>query len=467
MSKKSRRIVFYGMLIIAFLAVTIYEFLTPNMSDDLIYWDTVHTADNVFDLFKQEAGHWLSHTGRSVSHIILRIFLFINVKAVFNIVAGAVFVILTLLIYANVQGKKEYDVKVYGFILIMLWFLDPAIANTVFWEDGACNYMFTMTIIMGFITLYRKNLDVASVSMFSENITGQNKEKTWIFAFGMFLYGIIAGWCNENTSGGLILFMLIELGYRYIKNQKNFSFIKPWMITGLVGSIIGFIMMILSPGNYGRLNVTEEEHTGLVAMLARFLKITLNIKNHYIILVAAFMAILVFIFYFCERNELFVRSVRFMTLFTVLFVATCYALIMIPSSELRSYYGAGIFLMTAIAQGIATLGKCKEKLIKATITAIAIIAGVIFSLSYFEDGANLARIKREFDERDAYLTEMAANGADDVQAPMLRPLWQTRFSVAYEADIHEDWQYWINFFMAQHYGLGTIHGVERENWDVY
>ena len=74
MSKKSRRIVFYGMLIIAFLAVTIYEFLTPNMSDDLIYWDNVHTADNFFDLFKQEAEHWVSHTGRSVSHMILRIF---------------------------------------------------------------------------------------------------------------------------------------------------------------------------------------------------------------------------------------------------------------------------------------------------------------------------------------------------------------------------------------------------------
>ena len=311
MSKRNRKIAFYGMLIITFLAVTIYEFLTPNMSDDLIYWDTVHTANNFFDLFKQEAEHWMSHTGRSVSHMILRVFLYINVKAVFNVVAGVVFTVLSLLIYANVQGKKEYDVKVYGFILAMLWFLDPAIANTVFWEDGACNYMFTMTIIMGFITLYRKSLDPSNVSLFSA-AAAPTREKNWLFALGMFLYGIIAGWCNENTSGGLILFILIELGYRFIKNQKKFSFLKPWMITGLVGSLVGFIMMVLSPGNYGRLDATVEEHTGLVAVLARFLKITLNIKNNYIILVAAFLAILVFIFYFCERNELFVRSVRFM-----------------------------------------------------------------------------------------------------------------------------------------------------------
>ncbi len=450
----------------AFLAVTIYEFLTPNMSDDLIYWDTVHTANNFFDLFKQEAEHWMSHTGRSVSHMILRVFLYINVKAVFNIVAGAVFVTLSLLIYANIQGKKDYDVKVYGFILTMLWFFDPCIANTVFWEDGACNYMFTMTIIMGFITLYRKSLDPMNVSLISGKVAPSG-EKSWLFALGMFLYGIIAGWCNENTSGGLILFMLIEIGYRYFKNQKKFTFIKTWMITGLLGSLLGFVMMVLSPGNYGRLDVTDEEHTGVMALLARFLKITLNIKNNYIVLVAAFIVVMVFIFYFCERNELFVRSIRFMTLFAVLFAATCYALIMIPSSELRSYYGASVFLMTAIAQGTATLGRCKEKLIKASMTAIVTIAAVIFTLGYFDDGANLARIKREFDERDAYLTEMAANGADDVEAPMLRPLWQTRFSVAYESDIQEDWQFWINFFMAQHYGVGPIHGVERENWNVY
>ena len=467
MSKRNRKIVFYGMLIMAFLAVTIYEFLTPNMSDDLIYWDTVHEANSFFDLFRQEAEHWVSHTGRSVAHIILRVFLYINVKAVFNVVAGAVFILLSLLIYANVQGKREYDVKVYGFILIMMWFLDPAISNTVFWEDGACNYMFTMTIIMGFITLYRKSLDGANVSFFSDNLPAETREKSWLFALGMFIFGIAAGWCNENTSGGLILFMLIELGYRFIKNQKKLTFIKPWMITGLVGSIIGFGMMVLSPGNYGRLDVTEEEHTGIVAVMARFLKITLNIKNNYFILVAAFIVILVLIFYFCERNELFVRSARFMVLFGVLFVATCYALILIPTSELRSYYGASIYLMTAIAQGIATLAKSREKLIKASMTAIISVSAVFFVLAYFDDGANLARIKREFDERDAYLTQMAADGGDDVEAPMLRPLWQTRFSFAYDSDITEDWRYWINFFMAQHYGLGTIHGVERENWNEY
>ena len=117
------------MVAVSYLAVTIYHFLTPYLSDDIIYWDEVATAGNFFDLFGQEANQYLTHTGRSVAHIILRIFLFINVKAFFNIVAGAVFVLLSLLIYLNIQGKREYDIRLYAAILAILWFLDPAIDN--------------------------------------------------------------------------------------------------------------------------------------------------------------------------------------------------------------------------------------------------------------------------------------------------------------------------------------------------
>ena len=41
MPEKTRKKLFYIMIALGFLAVTIYEFLTPNMSDDIIYWDKV------------------------------------------------------------------------------------------------------------------------------------------------------------------------------------------------------------------------------------------------------------------------------------------------------------------------------------------------------------------------------------------------------------------------------------------
>ncbi|WP_026661722.1 DUF6056 family protein [Butyrivibrio proteoclasticus] len=453
MSLKARKNVFYVMVIVAFLAVTIYEFLTPYLSDDIIYMDTVAKANSFFDLFTQEYEHWVGHTGRSVAHMILRVFLFIGVKGVFNVVAGAVFTLLSLLIYLNVDGRKEFDVRVYGFILVMLWFFDPAIANTVFWEDGACNYLFTTTIIMGFITLFRKSIR-------------QQKNSIWL-TIGMFILGLLAGWCNENTSGGLILFILIELVYHFVINKKSFSFIRPYIITGLVGSLIGFGLMVSAPGNFGRLSVTEEEHTGVLALVARFLKITLVIKDYYFVLVAAFVSIVIITLFVFGHDKKIFEKMSVMAMFGFLFLATCYALIMIPSSALRSYYGASIFLMTAIAQGISILSMSSEKLLQAALASIVAVFGVFFLLGYIEDGANLARIKREVDERDVYLSELDVEPGANVQAPIIRPQWENRFTVAYENDIQEEWRFWINQVLAEHYGFGTIHGVPRDEWTLY
>ena len=84
-----------------------------------------------------------------------------------------------------------------------------------------------------------------------------------------------------------------------------------------------------------------------------------------------------------------------------------------------------------------------------------------------EDGANLARIKREFNERDAYLYELSQTDEVDAVVPMLRPQWENRFSMAYESDITEHWEYWINQYYSGHYGFETVSGVDREEWTEY
>ena len=133
MSQTVRKRIFWGMVFIAFVAVTIFEFLTPLLSDDIAYMDDVAKAQNFFDLFGQEYEHYISHTGRSISHFILRIFLFIGNKSVYNVVAGLVFVTMSLLIYLNILGRQKYDIRAYGMVLVLMWFFDAAISDTVLW----------------------------------------------------------------------------------------------------------------------------------------------------------------------------------------------------------------------------------------------------------------------------------------------------------------------------------------------
>ena len=82
-------------------------------------------------------------------------------------------------------------------------------------------------------------------------------------------------------------------------------------------------------------------------------------------------------------------------------------------------------------------------------------------------GANLARIKREFDEREAYYIKMVEEDKLWISAPKLRPDWQSVYSMAYDSDISEDKDNWLNLSYCAHYGLDFIEAVEREDWTEY
>ncbi len=467
-SEKNKKKIFYLMVFVTFAMVAIYEYLTPNMSDDIVYGDIVAGATNFFDLFRQEYEHYMHHSGRNIAHILLRIFLYSNNKLFFDIVAAGIFTLLSVLMYLNVDSRQKYDFRVYGLILVFLWFLDPAMNNTVFWETGACNYLITGTIVIGYITFFRKHMRMDS----------PNSLKLFL---EMLILGLAAGWCNENTSGGAILFALIMLVDKWNQSGKKISFIKPWMLAAFIGNLIGFAILILSPGNTDRADGAEEAHTGLLALMARFLKIVLNIKDNYLLLVLMFVVALIFIGYLSVNKTKFLESTRYMRFLGFVALATAFALIAVPESQLRTYYGASLFLMMAVANGVAYIANTKVmsgsvsdeehgltySILQTAVSSAIAICLVILSFEYIENGANLARIKREFDERDEYFAQLAEEEVIDAVAPMLRPEWENRFSFAYESDITEHWEYWINQYYSEHYGFDTVTGVEREEWTEY
>ena len=124
------------------------------MTDDLSYKTTVLEADSFLDLIKQEYEQYMTWTGRSVGHMILRLFLG-GSKAVFNIFNSLIFTLLTLLIYWNIEHKKRYDATLFILVNLLLWLFGVMFSQTVLWETGACNYLWGITIIMFHVTLYR------------------------------------------------------------------------------------------------------------------------------------------------------------------------------------------------------------------------------------------------------------------------------------------------------------------------
>lgn len=456
-TRKQSRYFFMAAVFFAFLAILIFNIFTPYMTDDLSYKTTVLQADTFFELLKQEYEQYMTWTGRSVGHIILRCFLS-GSKAVFNLANSIVFVLLTLLMYWNIDHKKKYDVAVFLLINFLLWLFGVMFCQTVLWETGACNYLWGSTIIMLHITLYRWRL--------KKSEQGSGKEEL-LWSIILFLTGILAGWCNENTSGGGILFVILLIGeYLFLCKKGEAKKPKPWMLTGLGGQLIGFLFMIAAPGNRIRAQFMEEEHSGIFAIVSRFQKITLAIEDNFFLLLIFVISAIVIIYLQEGSWKEFIKKHVMVAVWFLVFLATCYALILTAEPMPRVYFGAGVFLTIAVVQGYVDIND-REFCFKALKSCILSILALVMFFTYMDSGANMIRIYREYHERETYLEKMAAAGEEEVVVPMLRPGFETEYSDGYQSDLTGDPEYWINDAYEKFYGIEKIIAVPRENWTEY
>lgn len=452
--EKQRRVTFGAVVLLAFTAILIFNIFTPYMTDDLSYKTTVLKAGSFLDLIKQEYEQYMTWTGRSVGHLILRLFLW-GSKAVFNVFNSLIFTLLTLLIYWNIDHKKRYDVTLFILVNLLLWLFGVMFSQTVLWETGACNYLWGSTIIMSHVTLYRWLIKKAERELAT---------KALLWSTVLFFSGVLAGWCNENTSGGGILLVFICLG-AYLLGKKGRK-LKSWMLTGLLGQITGFVFLVAAPGNRIRAQFMEEEHTGIFAIVSRFQKITLEIEKNFLLLII-FVIVTVIIIRLCKKSwRQFIYEHFMFIVWNFIFLATCYALILTAEPMPRVYFGAGVFLITAVVQGYTDILD-KDVYFRALKISFVAVLSVIMFFTYMDSGANMIRIYREYREREVYLEEKAAAGENDVTVPMLRPGFETKYSDGYQSDITEDPDYWINFAYEQFYGIERISAVPREGWTEY
>lgn len=479
---RDNRIPFYCCIGISFLLILGANLLTPYLSDDYTYGAAVREARSVFDLFGQEAVQYMTWNGRSVVHMIVRFSLFLPVT-IFKIANSACFVLLSLLIYRNVDGHRPCDVRLFTGITLLLWFGSVSFAETILWQTGACNYLWGTTIILGFVTLFREQITACGTdavekkkNIDSTGMVQSHKAEKLLIALGFLLFGIIAGWCNENTSGGGLLLTLgsmftymagMNMGEGQVKAKRKLG---QWMITGVAGQVTGLIIMVLSPGGRYRASLQEpENYTGIVKYAARFQKITLVLQKTAFWWFAIFLFLLILVFVQkgikSLRQAVQIHSVRTALGFAAVSLITSYALVLTAPSRERAHFGALVFLFVAIAQLYSCITE-EETLVRTLKQAGLLIAAVWFFFFYIAGITDLGRIYRECLERgDVIETQIAAGNNGDIVVPQLRPGFETVLSDAYAVDLTEDPDYWTNVGMAQYYGVDSITAVPRKKWD--
>ncbi len=442
-STNYKRNIFLVTVILSFIAILIYNVLTPLMSDDLLFYP--HNYRSFADVIRAEYIQYMTWTGRSVLQIILKIFS-ITPKWFFNICNSLCFILLMLLIYWNVDKKEKYYTALYVLINLFVWNFGVEFDQSILWLGGACNYLWGTTIILGFITLVRYHL--------REN---QSKHKA-VIAISMFVLGCLAGWCNENTSGGGILIVSLFVLQYFIKNKK----LPLWVYTGFTGLLAGFLMMVLAPGNKSRgaIMLAEESHSGLMAYVSRFLKINKAMDAYMLIYIAIIVILTIYFMYQGAKIKDFIT----VAIFSLAGLATSYVLVLTPEPMPRVYFGANIFFAIAAFNCINMIKRENISLYSLKIGVI-VTATIWMFFSYVENGADLARIQREVNEREEYILEQTAAGNRDLILPMIRTEFETKYSFIYENDISTDESFWINEVFRIRYGIDSLEVVTRDEWD--
>ena len=468
MQKKEARDkkIFIALAVLSFLMVFVFNYMTPLMTDDFSYGAQVRKASGLFGLIRQEYNQYMTWNGRSVVHLILRCFLAMPVM-IFNICNSAAFIVLSLCMYSLLSARKRYDWFLFLCIQLGLWSFSVDFEQTVLWETGACNYLWGSMIIMLFISaVYRITLS-----------SGQTGKKNVLAAAAMFLFGMIAGWCNENTSGGAFLYVLCCLISTAVGTagaaDRSGRAAKSRQVTlgaAAAGNLTGLLFMVMSPGSHARAAFSEELHSGIFGLLSRFLGITANIEKYFFALLsaAAVLAVLTFLQIGKEEKnkEVYVKAFMRPALFFFLFMATSYALILTAATQARAFFGAGIFLMLCVLELAAGCLERKkaEDLAKLVIYSAACVLSISFLFTYFQCGAQLMRIHRDCNERVAYILEQKNAGAEDITVAMVHPAFYNVYSAIDEMELSEDPEFWTNVAMEEYYEVPVIRAIPYDEW---
>ncbi|MDY5701243.1 MAG: DUF6056 family protein [Lachnospiraceae bacterium] len=447
MSEKKKRVIFGCLVGISFIAILIYNGLTPLMSDDLLFDKSLYQSAG--DIFRQEYEQYLNWNGRSVLQIILKIFSILP-KEVFNVCNSICFVYTSLLIYWNINERKKYDFQLYILIQLFLWNFSVDFDQTVLWLGGACNYLWGAMIILSFITLFRYMLKIQS---------DKGKVPCWMVAV-LLVSAFLAGWGNENTSGGAILIVALFTGIYFMEKKR----VEKWMAGGLTAALLGFGFLLFAPGNRVRGSIVKEgeAYEGLAALVSRGLKIFKAVDEYLLI----YMVLICFLgaYFYYEKKK--AKEFRETAIFVFAGLATAAVLVFTPEPMARAYYGANIYMLIGALLMLQKLTRA-DKPWYALKTGGILAGSLVFLFIYIEEGANLARILREVNEREAYIEAQVALGNRELALPMLRPQFESPYSFMYESDLALEGDLWMNEVYRICYDLDSITVMTRDDWEAY
>lgn len=222
-----------------FLVMFLLNLGMPIHRDDYDYsmiWMTTEHLGSLGDVFTSAYRHYFLHGGRMVTVLGLDLFLYLG-KLWFDLANALFFVALVVLIYFHGCRQVSWE-KGAGLLAVtglLAWLSLPHFGEVAIWKSGSTVYLWSAVPVLLFLLPY--NLFLA----------GRMKSASLLLAAGMLLLGILAGWSVENFAVTAVVVSAGCAAYSYRCGNM-----PVWMVSGVLGALIGFAGLLGAPGNYVR-----------------------------------------------------------------------------------------------------------------------------------------------------------------------------------------------------------------------
>lgn len=438
-NKAARRGVILGLAAVA-AAFYALNLLTCLYADDYSYTYTFAVTEgkyrisNLYELFLSQRNHYLVMNGRTVVHTLAQLFLMWG-KPVFNILNTIAFVGLGLLIYRHGSPKSgEFRPAQLFCVFLLLWVVTPAFGESFLWLVGSCNYLFGILLILLALLPVTAALD--------EGFTPKPGWKTALY-FGLC---VLAGWTNENNSVALVVIFLCGILWMLATKQR----VPAWVWAGLAGSVIGCLLLLLSPGEATRL-ANSGGFGGLGVWLRRFV----SISGRLVVYLGLELGLIVLFFLRGLLSKRPRKDLLKPGIFFLAGLASTYSMILSPQFPTRTWSGPVVFFAVALIALWRWAEPEPDRTHRGVVIAVSAVALLFFSATYVRAAQDLNETRHAVKLREAAITEALAAGERDVTLSPVHGETKWNCYQKYD-DLNDDPTQWPNTAYAMYYGLDSV-----------
>lgn len=451
MKKKIPYIILAAVLIAVFIFMFVLNHYTAFVADDYIYqyvfenrFPTASTRllSNPLELFGSMANHWRLWGGRVTVHFFLQ-FAFLLGRDFFDVFNSIMFIVLGILIYLHVCGKKSLNIPLLITIFATVFLFVPQPGSTILWKSGSANYLWSSVLIMVMTLIFKKHLDDKNA------IKDNNRNRILLL-----LYGLLIGCANENSGCALIVAIIMFTVFYKIKYNN----IPKWCYFALAGTVISYILLVVAPGNYIR---TEEMYPGVnygIPYLVEYtIKITRLTKEHIGTIVT--VAIFTFILSIKKQKDLkaYISEYGVQIIFLCFSFISVYSLVLSPAYPERCWMFAFVYLVIIIGLNLSKIEEGKYAvLIKKLYIFLMICLSFNAISAYNEAYYDIKDTKACIDDHAEQIREQLKNGKMDVSVHSFPESVGKYNSFTYNGYLTFNPESWTNRWIAEYYGASSI-----------